>query len=156
MNWRERIEKLGIEIPTPAEPVGSYMPARRAGGLVFTSGQLPMKDGRLLAIGKVPVDVSLQLAQRAARQALLNALAAVRDAIGSLDAVASIVRLNVFVNSSPGFTDQAKVADGASDLLTDIFGRAGKHTRCAIGVAELPLGSPVELDIIVEAIDIRS
>jgi enamine deaminase RidA (YjgF/YER057c/UK114 family) len=122
----------------------------RAGQVIYTSGQLPTVAGKLTAAGKVPADVSLEAAQAAARQAALNALAAVRSQIGSLDQVQRIVRLNVLVNSSPGFTGQAKVADGASELLLSIFGDAGRHTRCAIGAAELPLNAPVELDLIVE------
>ncbi len=149
MNVEARLKAMGIELPAAAAPVGAYVPAVRAGDLIFTAGQLPMMDGKLLTAGKVPTDVPLDAAQAAARQACLNALAAVRAEVGSLDAVARVVRLNVFVNSAPGFTEQAKVANGASELLAEIFGAAGKHTRCAIGAAELPLNAPVELDLIV-------
>jgi len=149
MNVEARLKAMGIELPAAAAPVGAYVPAVRAGDLIFTAGQLPMMDGKLLTAGKVPTDVPLDAAQAAARQACLNALAAVRAEVGSLDAVARVVRLNVFVNSAPGFTEQAKVANGASELLAEIFGAAGKHTRCAIGAAELPLNAPVELDMIV-------
>jgi len=123
----------------------------RAGSLIFTAAQIPTKDGKLIATGKVPRDVSLADAQAAARQAVINALAAVRAELGTLDAVARVVRLNVFVNSAPTFTDQPKVANGASELLLEIFGDAGRHTRCAVGAAELPLDAPVELDLIVSA-----
>ncbi len=150
MTAEQKLRKLGIELPATPEPVGAYVPAVRAGGLVFTSGQLPIKDGQLIAAGKVPAEVDLDQAAAAARQACLNALSAARAEIGSLDAINRIVRLNVFVNSSAGFTDQAKVANGASELLTEIFGESGRHTRCAIGAAELPLNTPVELDLIVE------
>jgi len=109
-----------------------------------------MKDGALIAAGKTPEQVSLPEAQQAARQALLNALSALRTEAGSLDNVSRIVRLNVLVNSSPGFTDQAQVANGASDLLLELFGDAGKHTRTAVGAAELPLDATVELDITAE------
>ncbi len=151
MGAEQRLKELGIELPPPAQPVGAYVPAVRTGRLIFTAGQLPMQNGQLPAAGKVPQTVSLAHAQAAARQAVLNALAAVRDSAGSLDGVARIVRLNVYVNSSPGFTDQALVANAASELLADIFGPAGAHSRCAIGAAELPLDAPVELDLIVEA-----
>ena len=135
MTWQQRLDELRIQLPPVASPLGSYIAAKRVGKLIFTSGQLPMKEGRLVATGKVPADVSLEEARSAARQAVLNALAAAADAAGSLDSVAQIVRLHVFVNSSAGFTDQAQVANGASDLLAEIFGEAGKHTRCAIGAA---------------------
>jgi len=144
------LSELGIVLPPAAKPVGAYVAAVRTGNLVFTAGQLPLKDGELIAAGKVPADVSIELGKAAAHQAALNALAALKAEIGSLDAVVRIVRVNCFVNSSPGFTDQAKVANGASEVLRDIFGDAGVHTRCAIGAAELPLNAPVELDLIVE------
>jgi len=150
MNRQQRIEQLGIALPALPKPVGAYVPARKAGKLVFTSGQLPFKDGKLLACGKVPSEVSLEQARAAARQAALNALSAAAEAAGSVNNIAGIVRLNVFVNSSAGFAEQAKVADGASELLGEIFGPSGRHTRCAIGAAELPLGAAVELDLVVE------
>ena len=150
MNPEKKLQQLGIELPPAAEPVGAYVPTVRTGQLVFTAGQIPTLAGQLVAAGKVPFDVSVEKAQAAARQACLNALAAVRAETGSLAAVTRIVRLNVFVNSSKGFVDQARVANGASDLLLEVFGPAGRHTRCAIGAAELPLDAPVELDLIVE------
>jgi len=150
MTAEQRLLDLGLELPDAPAPVGAYVPAVLAGGLVFTAGQLPMLDGKLTAVGKVPADVPLDQAQAAARQATLNALAAVRGQVGSLDRLTRVVRLNVFVNSSPGFTDQAKIANGASELLVEVFGQAGRHTRCAIGAAELPLNAPVELDLIAE------
>jgi enamine deaminase RidA (YjgF/YER057c/UK114 family) len=150
MTVEQRIRACGCELPDAPRPVGAYVPAVRAGDLVFTAGQLPMRDGQLTATGKVPTDVPLEAAQAAARQAVLNALAAVRGEVGELDRVVRVVRLNAFVNSAAGFTDQAKVANGASELLLEAFGDAGRHTRCAIGAAELPLDAPVELDLIVE------
>ncbi len=150
MTPETKLRELKLDLPAPAAPVGAYVPTVRTGQLIFTAGQLPFRQGRLIATGKVPTDVALEDAQAAARQACLNALAAVRAQAGSLDAVAQVVRLNVFVNSAAGFTDQALVANGASDLLLAVFGDAGKHTRCAIGAAELPLNAPVELDLIVE------
>jgi enamine deaminase RidA (YjgF/YER057c/UK114 family) len=156
MTPQQKLQKLGLELPAPAAPVGAYVPAVRTGNLIFTAGQIPIKDGELLAAGKVPTDVAVDLAQAATMQAALNALAAVKAALGAgdeadpLERVTRVVRLNVFVNSAPGFTDQAVVANAASDLLVGLFGEAGRHTRCAIGAAELPLGAPVELDLIVE------
>ena len=150
MSTEKRLSELGIVLPPAAKPVGAYVAAVRTGNLVFTAGQLPLKDGELIAVGKVPGDVDLEAAQAAARQAALNALAALKAEVGSLDTVARIVRVNCFVNSSAGFTDQAKIANGASEVLRDIFGETGVHTRCAIGAAELPLDAPVELDLIVE------
>ncbi len=147
---RDALHQAGLEVPPPPKPVGLYVPALRTGNLVFTSGQLPVAAGTLLATGKVPADVPLERAQQCARQAVLNALAAVEAAVGSLDAVRRVVRLNVFVNSAPGFHDQAKVANAASEILVRAFGESGAHTRCAIGAAELPLNAPVELDLVVE------
>jgi enamine deaminase RidA (YjgF/YER057c/UK114 family) len=144
------LQQLGLTLPPVAAAIGAYVPAVRSGRFVFTAGQVPTKDGKLLATGKVPTDVPLEAAQAAAAQAVLNALAAAVGVAKSLDGIARIVRLNVFVNSAPGFTDQAKVANGASDLLLKIFGDAGRHTRATVGVAELPLNAPVELDLIVE------
>ena len=150
MSVEQRIKELGFELPPPPKPVGAYVSAVRTGNLVFTAGQLPGREGKLVAAGKVPTDVPLEAAQKAAQVAVLNALAAVAGVVGSLDCVRRIVRMNLFVNSAAGFTDQAKVANGASELLVSIFGEAGRHTRCAIGAAELPLNAPVELDLVVE------
>jgi len=147
----QTIRQLGIDLPPTPAAVGAYVPAVAAGGLVWTSGQLPLEGGKLTATGKVPADVPLASAQAAARRAVLNALAAVRSVTGSLDAVRRVVRMNVYVNSATGFTDQAKVANAASELLLEVFGEAGRHTRCAIGAGELPLNAPVELDLIVQA-----
>jgi len=149
MNIEEKIAQLGHELPSPPKPVGSYVAAIRCGGLVFTAGQLPSRDGELITTGKLAAGVSVEQGQQAARRCVLNALAAIRGELGGLDRIERIVRLNVYVNSAPGFTAQAQVANGASDLLVELLGEAGKHTRCAIGTAELPLGAPVELDLIV-------
>jgi enamine deaminase RidA (YjgF/YER057c/UK114 family) len=150
MSIEKKLSELGISLPPAAMPVGAYVAAVRTGDLIFTAGQLPLRDGELIAAGKVPADIDIESGQAAARQAALNALAALKAEVGSLDAVVRIVRVNCFVNSSAGFTDQAKIANGASEVLRDIFGDAGVHTRCAIGAAELPLNAPVELDLIVE------
>lgn len=153
MTPEEKLQKLGLELPTPAAPLGAYVPAVRSGNLVFTSGQVPLKDGQLLAKGKVPTEVPPDIAEAAAMQAALNGLAAVRTALGegaTLDRVVRVVRVNVFVNSAPGFTGQADVANAASQLMLLAFGDAGRHTRCAVGAAELPLNAPVEIDLVVE------
>ena len=152
----QRLAELGLELPEPAKPVGAYVPAVRSGNLIFTSGQIPMRKGELIAQGKVPTDVPQDVAEAAAIQAVLNALAAVRQALGDgetpgeLERVTRVVRMNLFVNSAAGFTDQAKIANAASELLIALFGEAGRHTRCALGAAELPLNAPVELDLVVE------
>lgn len=150
MSIQERLKQLDLELPPAPKPVGNYVPAVRTGRLIFTSGQLPMREGVLIEHGLVPGEVPLEKAAAAARQAALNALAILSAEAGGLDNIVRIVRLNVFVASSHGFIEQAVVANGASELLVQVFGDAGKHTRCAVGVAELPLGAPVELDIIAE------
>ncbi len=150
MKPSEQLAALAIQLPTVAAPVGSYVPAARTGNLVLTSGQLPVRDGKLICAGKVGSDVTLEQAAEAARVAVLNAIAAAAGAAGGLDNIARVLRLGVFVNSAPGFTDQAKVANGASDLLVKIFGDPGKHARAAVGMAELPLGAAVELELMVE------
>ncbi len=150
MGTEARLTELGLELPVAASPVGAYVSVVRAGDLVFTSGQLPLAGGELMAVGKVPCDSDLEQAYAGAKLAALNALAALKAELGSLDRIAQVVRVNCFVNSAAGFTDQAKVANGASELLAAIFGSAGQHTRCAIGAAELPLNAAVELDMIVQ------
>lgn len=146
----ETIRQLGIEIPPGPEPLGTYNPTIRTGQLVFSSGALGTIDGKLIVSGRVGMDVSMEQACASARQAVLNALGAIRAEIASLDNVTQVVRLNVFVNSAEDFTDQHKVANAPSDLLVQIFGDCGKGTRCAIGASGLPLNAPVELDLIVE------
>ena len=150
MSVEQRIKELGFELPPPPKPVGAYVQAARTGNLVYTAGQIPTRDGKLIVAGKVPTDVSLDEAQNAARVAVLNGLAAIGGLVGSPDAIKRVVRINVFVNSAPGFTEHAKVANGASEFLVAVLGEAGRHSRCAIGAAELPLNAPVELDMIVE------
>jgi len=150
MTPEESLRALGLELPPAPKPVGAYVPAVRAGNLVFVSGQLPMKDGKLMTTGHVGREVALGEAQACARQAALNALAVVAAEIGGLAKVSRIVRITGHVASAPGFTDQAKVLNAASELLAQVFGDAGRHSRAAVGAAELPLGSPVELEMIVE------
>lgn len=146
----DRLEELGLSLPAVATPAGAYIPAVVTGNLVFTAGQLPFVDGALPATGKVGAEVTAEDAAALARQAALNALAAAESAIGSLDRVTRVVKAVVFVNSAPGFTAQPTVANGGSQLLGDLFGDAGRHARSAVGVAELPLDSPVELELILE------
>ena len=149
MSWRARLAELGVELPPVAAPVAAYVPAVRSGNVVYTSGQLPFVAGSLAATGKVGGDVSPEEAKAHARTCALNALAAIDDLVG-LDAVVRIVKLNGFVASAEGFTGQPAVINGASELLGEVFGDAGKHARAAVGVAELPLGAPVEVELIVE------
>ena len=150
MTVTARLAELGLSIPAVAKPVASYVPATTAGNLVFTAGQLPFVDGQLPETGKVGAEVSADDAKAYARTAVLNALAAVETAIGSVDRITRIVKLVVFVASAPEFTGQPGVANGASDTLVEIFGDAGRHARSAVGVAVLPLDAPVELELIVE------
>lgn len=149
MSWSQRLAELGIELPGVATPVAAYVPAVRSGSHVYTSGQLPFVGGELAATGKVGAEVSPEEAKRHARTCVLNALAAV-DALAGLDTVARVVKLVGFVASAEGFTGQPAVINGASELLGEIFGEAGAHARSAVGVAELPLGAPVEIELIVE------
>ncbi|MDP4586347.1 MAG: RidA family protein [Microbacteriaceae bacterium] len=150
MSATQRLAELGIAIPEVAKPVASYLPATTTGNLVFTAGQLPFVNGVLPATGKVGSAVSADNAQGFARTAVLNALAAIETAIGSVDRITRIVKLVVFVASEPDFTGQPGVANGASDVLVEIFGDAGRHARSAVGVAVLPLDAPVELELVVE------
>jgi enamine deaminase RidA (YjgF/YER057c/UK114 family) len=152
MTPEDRLHELGLELPPAPRPVGAYVPAVRTGHLVFVSGQLPMAGGSLLATGHVGREVSLELAQACARQAALNALAVVAAEAGGLSKVARVVRLTGHVASAPGFTDQAKVMNAASELVAQVFGEAGRHSRAALGAAELPLGAPIELEMIVEVV----
>ena len=149
MSWTARLAELGIELPEVAAPVAAYVPAVRTGNLVYTSGQLPFVEGSLAATGKVGGDISPEEAKAHARTCALNALAAV-DALVGLDKVVRVVKLVGFVASADGFTGQPAVINGASDLLGEVFGEAGRHARAAVGVSELPLGSPVEVEVIAE------
>lgn len=149
MTWSERLAELGIKLPGVAAPLAAYVPAVRSGSHVYTSGQLPFVDGTLVATGKVGAEVSPEEAKDLARVCILNALAAVDAAVG-IDSVVRIVKVVGFVASAEGFTGQPAVVNGASELLGEVFGDAGKHARSAVGVAELPIGSPVEIELIVE------
>ena len=147
MTIEARLSERGITLPEPAAPVASYVPVVVAGGLAHVSGQLPFVGGQLVT-GRLGEDVSLEDGTAAARACGLMVLAQVRAALGSLDRVERVVKLGVFVNSAGTFTDQPKVANGASDLMADLFGDAGKHARAAVGVPALPLGAAVEVDAI--------
>ncbi len=150
MTPSEKLAQLGLTLPPAPKAIGSYIPGIRTGRLVFVSGQLPFVNGQLFATGKVATDVDLETARAAARQAGLNALAIAADVAGGIDRIGRIVRLAVFVNSAPGFSDQPKVANGASDLMVEIFGDAGRHARAAVGAAELPMNAAVEVELMAE------
>ena len=149
MSWTGRLVELGIPLPPVAPPAGVYLPAVRTGSLVFTAGQVPLVDGTMVATGKVGAEIDAETARQLARTCALNALAAV-DALVGLDSVTRVVKVVGFVASAPGFTGQPEVVNGASDLLGEVFGEAGAHARSAVGVAELPLGAPVEVELVVE------
>jgi enamine deaminase RidA (YjgF/YER057c/UK114 family) len=146
----ERLAELGLSVPEVAKPVAAYVPAVRSGHHVFTSGQLPMREGQLMLTGKVGGEVSQEEAVECARQCALNALAAVRAEVGELSAVKRIVKVVVFVASTPDFTGQPLVANGVSELLGEVFSEAGRHARSAVGVSVLPLDAPVEVELVVE------
>ncbi len=150
MTPSQRLVELNLTLPPVAKPVASYTPAVRSGELVFTSGQVPIRDGKILYAGKVPKDLPIEDAMKACEVAAMNGLAAIDQLIGGIDRIVRIVRVCVYVNSSPGFTEQPKVANGASDLLVKIFGEAGRHARSAVGAAELPLNAAVEVELMVE------
>ncbi len=150
MTPEERLAELGLEVPDVPAPVAAYIPVLRSGNLVFTSGQLPMREGQLLATGKVGGEISAEEAHECARQCALNAIAAVRSEVGELSAVKRIVKVVAFVASTPDFTGQPGVANGASELFGQVFGDAGRHARSAVGVPVLPLDAPVEVEIVVE------
>jgi enamine deaminase RidA (YjgF/YER057c/UK114 family) len=150
MSFEARVKELGLAIPELPRPAFSYVPAVQVGNLIFASGQTPTLDGKLTMQGKLGREIAVEQGQEGARLCLLNCLAEVRGLTGSLDAIVRIVKLNGYVASAEGFTEQPKVINGASALLEQIFGDAGKHARAAIGVAELPFGAPVEIEMIVE------
>jgi enamine deaminase RidA (YjgF/YER057c/UK114 family) len=146
-----RLAELGITLPAVPAPVAAYLPAVVSAGQVFTAGQLPFVDGALLETGKVGATVSPERAAELARVAVLNAVAAAASVVGGVDGIRRVVKLVVFVASAPSFTGQPQVANGASELLQQVFGARGQHARSAVGVAVLPLDSPVEVELVVEA-----
>jgi len=145
-----KLKELGLTLPEPPRPVATYVSAVRTGNLLFVSGQLPFVDGKLQKVGKLGGNFTLEEGQAAAQRATLNALAIINQAAGSLENVAQVVRLAVYVASATGFTDHPRVANGASELLINAFGEPGRHARVAMGAAELPLGAPVEVELVVE------
>lgn len=147
--WTAKLSELGIELPNVAAPVAAYVPATKVGNQVWTSGQLPLIDGALPATGKVGAEVSAEDAYGYARQAALNAIAAV-DALVGVDNISRVLKIVGFVASEPSFTGQPAVINGASDLMKEVFGDAGEHARSAVGVAVLPMDTPVEVELVVE------
>jgi enamine deaminase RidA (YjgF/YER057c/UK114 family) len=150
MTATQRLAELGLTLPPVAPPVAAYVPAVRTGSYVYTSGQLPLVDGKLQGVGKVGDGVTTDEAAALARTAALNALAAAASVAGGLDAIVRIVKVTCFVASDPSFTGQAQVANGASELLIEVLGDAGRHARSAVGMAVLPLDTPVEVELIAE------
>ncbi len=148
MTIKEKLTQLGVILPPPPKAVGAYVPALQIDKTVYVSGQLPIVDGQLKFTGKVPADTALADAQQAAKICALNALAALDGLLDSLDNITRIIRVEVFVNSSSGFTQQAQVANGASEFICELFKDVGLHTRIAVGVAELPLDAAVEISMI--------
>lgn len=146
----ERLSELGVTLPDVVPPVAAYQPTARSGNLVFTAGQLPARDGEMIATGKLGGAVSDEQGYECARQCALNGLAAIKAEVGSLDRVVRVVKVVAFVASTPDFTGQPQVANGASELLGEVFGDAGKHARSAVGVPVLPLDVPVEVELTVE------
>lgn len=151
MDVEKRIEELGFKLPPPPQPAGTYIPALRVGNLVFTSGIFPFEEGTLKIKGKIGYEeLSIEEGYNAAKIAVLNALSVVRETIGDLDRVERVIKVTGYINSGFGFTEQPKVLNGASDLLVNIFAERGKHARVCVGVSDLPLNAPLELELIVE------
>ena len=146
----EKLKSLGITLPVPPKPAGSYIPVVISGNLAFVSGQIPMQDGKVAFTGKVPTEKTVEDAQSAARICAINILAQLRANLGSLDRITKIIRVSGFVNSASDFTEHPKIINAASDLFFEIFGEKGKHSRIAVGVSSLPLNSTVEIDMIAE------
>ena len=150
MDPEARLRELGHELPEVPEPAGAYVPASRSGALIFTAGQLPLEEGELSMTGKVGDTVTPDRAREAARLCALNALAAAAAEAGGLNRIARVVRVTGYIASAPGFNRQPEVLNGASELIGEVFGEAGLHARSAVGVAELPLDAPVEVELVAE------
>ncbi len=146
----DKIEELGYKLPEAPKPLAAYIPAVRVDNLVFTAGQLPIVDGKLIAKGKLGAEVSNEIGTKAAEICALNCLSVVKSVVGSLEDIEQIIKVTVFVNSENGFTAQPTIANGASEFLGNVFGDAGKHVRSAVGVNELPINAPVEIEMIVK------
>jgi enamine deaminase RidA (YjgF/YER057c/UK114 family) len=149
----ERLRELGIELPPAPEPLGSYVPAVRAGNLVFLSGILPLEDGKLIRTGKLGSELAAEEGAGEARRAAVNALSVLKAHAGSLDKMVRCVKVTGYVASAPDFTEQPRVLNGASDLMAAVFGERGRHVRAAVGVPVLPLDSPVEIEFVFEIAD---
>jgi enamine deaminase RidA (YjgF/YER057c/UK114 family) len=150
MDLERKLAELNITLPAGSTAVGAYVPAKRCGNLLFISGQLPMKDGKLMATGAVPGRCSVELAKAAARQCAVNALAAAKAHQGTLANLVGVVRVGAFVASDDGFTQQPQIANGASEFLNQVFGDAGRHVRAAVGTNALPLDASVEIEFTFE------
>ena len=150
MKYEQRIHECGYMLPSVAEVLGVYVPAVRAGDVLFLAGVIPEVDDELKYKGKLGKELAIKDGREAAKICVLNALSAIKDCIGDLDKVKRFIRVIGYINSAPGFTEQPKVLDGASEFLVEIFGEKGKHARLAIGVAELPVNAPIELEMIVQ------
>lgn len=148
--FEEKLKEIGIEIPEAPKPVAAYIPAVLDGKLIYTAGQLPFVSGELKYTGKLGKSISDEDAQKAAEICAINCLSVVKSVIGDINKIEKIIKLNVYVNSSDEFTSQPKIANGASELMVKIFGDAGKHARSAVGVSQLPLNAPVEIDMIIK------
>lgn len=148
---KSRLDALGIVLPAAAPPAANYVPFTRSGNLLFVSGQLPLKDGKLIATGLLGRDLDVTAGKLAARQCAINILAQAKAALGDLEAIRSLLKISIFVASTPDFTEQHLVGNGASDLLAEVLGDAGRHARAAVGMAVLPLDAAVEIDAIIEA-----
>ncbi|MEG8945751.1 RidA family protein [Rosettibacter firmus] len=142
-------EILGFDLPNAPKPIAAYVPANRIGDFIFTSGQLPIKNGKLIAEGKVGYEVGEEKAKECAQMCVVNCLSAIKSLIGDLDRIEQIVKLTVYVNSRIGYLEQPKIANGASEFLINVFGEKGKHARSAVGVSDLPLNAPVEIEMVV-------
>jgi enamine deaminase RidA (YjgF/YER057c/UK114 family) len=149
-NIENKLNTLGIQLPETPKPLAAYLPAKQTGNLVFTAGQLPMVDGNLIATGLLGKDIEVEAAKAAAKICVINALSAVKGVIGDLDKIKQVVRVVGYVASMPDFTQQPAIVNGASELLLEVFGEAGRHARSAIGVAVLPLNAAVEIELTVE------
>jgi enamine deaminase RidA (YjgF/YER057c/UK114 family) len=145
-----QLAAMGITLPTPAKPVAAYIPARRSGNLLYISGQIPMRDGALIATGRVPDAVSLEKARECAKQCAINGLAAAKAELGSLRKIRQVIRVGCFVACIDGYGDQPKIANGASEFLVEVFGESGRHARAAVGTNSLPLNIPVEVEFLFE------
>lgn len=149
----EKLNELGVSLPTAPKPAGSYVPVVVSGKLAFVSGQIPIKDGQVIYQGKVGIEQSIEQAQKAAKLCIINGLAQINTYFGTLDNLENIIKISGFVNSAQDFTEHPKVINAASDFLVEIFGEEGRHSRIAIGVSSLPLNATVEIDMLVEISD---